>query len=48
LHDPTKFAFVINLQTVRTLGIDVQPDMLSLGDDVMNEPFAMRQLTVAK
>jgi hypothetical protein len=29
LPDLNKFAFVINLRTVRTLGIDVRPDVLA-------------------
>jgi hypothetical protein len=39
LPDLTKFAFVINLRTVRTLGIDVRPDMLSVADDVIECTF---------
>jgi hypothetical protein len=35
----TKFAFVINLRTVRTLSIDVRPDMLSVADDVIECTF---------
>jgi putative ABC transport system substrate-binding protein len=32
---PTKFDFILNLQTARTLGIDVPPAILAIADELI-------------